>query len=102
MRVAVLEISIHRHVGGFHKLTQMREHPVTWNRAIRICLRPGESGTGAGQGLEAQRLQKARAADVPGIRNDEAPAAMQVVKQAPFVGNAWARHRHHPLTESST
>src|SRR6202790_3107965 len=64
------------------------------NPATPMAVRPGKSGAGGGERLEAEPLQIARAADVPGVGNDEASGLVQSVKRAALVGNAGTDVRH--------
>src|ERR1700676_3566818 len=64
------------------------------NPATPMAVRPGKSGAGGGERLEAEPLQIARAADVPGVGNDEASGLVQSVKRAALVGNAGTNVRH--------
>src|ERR1700681_2282936 len=59
-----------------------------------MAVRPGKSGAGGGECLEAEPLQVACAADVPGVGNDEASGLVQSVKRAALVGNAGTDVRH--------
>src|ERR1700694_4818328 len=72
----------------------MIEHPVARHPAIPMAVRPGESGAGGGERLEAEALQKARASHVPGIGKDEASCLVQLVKCAALVGDTGADVGH--------
>src|SRR5215510_8439384 len=79
------------------ELMQVFEHQVARHRAVGIALREGKAGAGRGERLEAERLQVTRAANVPGIGNDEAAALMQLAEGLALVGDA----RHGALVYSS-
>src|ERR1700722_1369494 len=75
----------------------MIQLPVPRHAAIAMTMRPGKSRTRGGQGLEAQGLKIARAAHIPGVRNDEAAVLMQAMKCAPLIGDARANVWHANL-----
>src|SRR6266404_4664697 len=72
----------------------MIEHAVARHAAVPVAMRPCESGAGGGESLEAEALQVARTAHVPGVGKDEASRLVQFVKGATLVGNAGADMGH--------
>ena len=52
---------------------------------LGLAERPGKTGTGGGQRLEAEMLQGAGAAGIEGIGDDEAPALVQFLECGAFV-----------------
>jgi hypothetical protein len=87
-RVAVLEVRVHRQLGRRDELAKVRQYQVTRSGAIAMADRPGKTGARRSKRLEPKARQIARAADVPGIRNDEASRFVQLPKSPPLVGNA--------------
>lgn len=74
---AGLEIGVDRHVGCFHQCLQMGQHRGARQRVVRAPERPGMAGAGGRQRLEAELLQIKRAADVPGIGQQETTGFVQ-------------------------
>ena len=87
VRIATLEISVHRQVGGGDDLGDMREHVVARHRRVGEAARERETRARGGKRLEAQMLQIACGADVPRIGNDEAAGRMQLVKRGALFGD---------------
>lgn len=83
-----LEVGIDRNVRGSDHLREMQQRHLPRDAVVGPRLRPGEPGTGRGQCLEPQALQHPRAADVPGVRDDEAAGFMQATKRLALVGDA--------------
>ena len=92
VRIAILEIGIHRNVGRRCQFVVVRQHHVAAFGAVRQAERMGVAGTGGGQRLEAEALQIKRRADIPRIGNDKAAAVMQRAKDAAFVGGGRLGH----------
>jgi hypothetical protein len=93
-RETALEVGVHGNVGRRNYLLQVRNHHVARHTVVRTTLRPGEASAGGGECLEAEALQKPRAAHIPRIRNDETAALMQALKGAPLVCDARTRFGH--------
>src|SRR3546814_6614519 len=77
---AFLQVGRDGKLRGLDDCAAVREHIVTRNAAVGRAERVGESRAGGRQGLEAERREQARRADIPGIGNDE--GAGRVVKSA--------------------
>src|SRR5262245_64597907 len=89
MRVAALEVGVHRHVGGGGELGDVGEHLLARHATIGGAARPGKSRAGGGERLEAQVLQVARGADVPWVGNNEASTFVQAPKGGALFGRRW-------------
>ncbi len=86
-RVAGLEVGVHREVGRLHDLADMGEHEVARHAAVRQRPRERKARAGGRQRLETEKLQIARAADVPRIGDHEAARFVQVAEGAALVGD---------------
>src|SRR5581483_8304525 len=64
-RVAVLEIGVDRQIGRFDDFAAVRQHRVQIHRVVGTPARPGETGAGGRQRLEAQLLQQPRGTRIP-------------------------------------
>ena len=87
VRIAALEIGVHRQVGRGDDLGDMRKHVVARHRRVGETARECKTRAGRGERLEAQMLQVARGADVPWIGNDEASGRMQLAKRGALFGD---------------
>ena len=97
--VAALEVGVHRHVGRSRQFGDVGQHVMSRvTPPSRQPARPGKARAGRRQRLEAQGLQIARRADIPGVGNDEAPALVQPPELAPLVSNC--RHGRPPVCYS--
>ena len=94
---AVLEIGVERNVGLGDELLVVRQHVVARLRAVGIAFGMRVAGAGRGDGLEAEALKIARAADVPRVRNDEAAALVQLAEGLALVGGRRTGGRHGKL-----
>jgi hypothetical protein len=105
-REAGLEVGIHGDVHRGHHYAQVLDHLVHGRAVVGPRLRPRKTGAGGGHGREAQALQVARAARVPGVGNDKAASAVQLAECAALVSNARAsvvhvvRHLAYAFNES--
>src|SRR5215831_14526610 len=95
MRVAALKVGVHRHVGGASELGDVGKHVLARHATICGAARPGKSRAGGGERLEAQALQVAHGADVPGVGNNEASLLVQAPKGSALFGRRW-----HGVTSS--
>jgi hypothetical protein len=89
-RKAVLKIRVDGQVHCRHHLVQMGQRHVAGDAVVGRAVRPREAGAGGGQRLEAQALQVARAARVPGVGDHEAAGLMQRGEGAALVGDVGA------------
>jgi hypothetical protein len=69
----------------------MRADLIERDVAVGLADRPGKAGAGGGERLEADVLQRQRAADVPGIRDHETSATVQFAERRALV---CGRERH--------
>ena len=77
---AVLQVGCHRQIGGLDDGAGMGQRLVARDLAIAPAEHAGRRTAGRGQRREAQASQRARAARVPGVGDDETRAAMQARK----------------------
>src|SRR5262249_35813247 len=84
---AALEVRVQRNAHGAAHGPKMRQDGLERYVIVAPPLRPRESRARGGQGHKAEPFQKARAADVPGIGDDEASRPVELVKSI--------RHRTH-------
>src|SRR6516162_685708 len=91
MRIAALEVGVHRHIGGGGELGDVGKHELARHAAVGGAARPGKSRAGGGERLEAQVLQIARGADVPWVGNNEASPFVEAPKGGTLVGRRWHR-----------
>ena len=77
---AVLQVGRHRQIGGLHDGACMGQRLVARELAVAPAQHAGRGAAGGGQRGEAHLGQKARAAGVPGVGDDEAAFAVQVAE----------------------
>src|SRR6185437_11477968 len=77
LRIAGLEIRVHREARRLDHLPKVAERDLSRGRAVGAALRPGVTRARRRERLEAERFEVARAAGIPRIGNHEAAAAMQ-------------------------
>ena len=82
MRVSRFKVSVHRQLHSGYDLRDVIEYHRSWKGPVRIRqpLREGETGACGREGPEAEMTKIPRRAGVPGIRNDETSALMQLAE----------------------
>ena len=87
----VLEVRVERHIDSRRQIAQMREDLGARRRVVGTAPRPGEARARARECLEAETLQIQGAADVPGVRDREAAAFVELAECAALFRGARAR-----------
>src|SRR5262249_20825489 len=79
-RITGFEVGVHGQFRRSDNLRKMTEYQIARRRVVvvRQSLREGEPGAGGGQRLKSEMAQIAGRAGVPGIRNDETAAFVQL------------------------
>ena len=84
---ATLKISIDGNIDGFCDGAEMRERVVDRDAVVGPPERPCEARAGRGERWKPELRQQPRAADIPGIRNDEAAGLVKLTKGCATVGD---------------
>ena len=99
VRVARLEVGAHRQAGGRDDLADVVENLFDLERVERVgtAAREREPGARRGEGLEAERFERAGAARIPGVGDDEAAGLVQGAEARGQLSLPWrlrvVRHR---------
>ena len=84
---ATLKISIDGNIDGFCDGPKMRERLVHRDAVVGPPERPCEARAGRGNRWKPELRQQPRAADIPGIRNDETAGLVKLTKGCATVGD---------------
>jgi hypothetical protein len=88
---AALEIGIDGNVDGRADRRKMRADLLEADAVVGLADRPGKTGAGRGDGLEAKMLKRLRGADVERIGQHEATGLMQLAELSALLRG---RYRH--------
>src|ERR1035438_6350092 len=103
MCVSRFEVGIHRQLHGGCDLRDVLEHHLSWNGPVRVRqrTREGEPGTCGRERPKAEMTKIARRAGVPGIRDDETSAFMQLAELITARGEVGRDHSGSPRLSQS-
>src|ERR1700752_2064408 len=87
MRKAVLEIGIDGDIDRRRDRREMVADIIDGDAVVGLANAPGEAGAGGGQCLEAEMLQRLGAADVEGVRDDEAAGLVELLEGGALVSS---------------